>query len=51
MMYFELTLPQNPSANFSEMQQELRPQIAINYKHKPKNKLTYLARLKTEWRY
>ncbi|RRO12503.1 DUF2490 domain-containing protein [Flavobacteriaceae bacterium 14752] len=51
MMYFELTLPQDPNADFTEIQQELRPQIAVNYKHKLNTKLSFLGRLKLEWRY
>jgi len=51
MMYFELTLPQDPNADFTEIQQELRPQIALNFKHEINSKWTYLARFKAEWRY
>ena len=51
MMYFELTLPQNPTADFTEIQQELRPQIALNYKHSLNEKLSFLSRFKAEWRY
>lgn len=51
MMYFELTLPQDPEADFKEIQQELRPQIALNFKHKINEKWTYLSRFKVEWRY
>ncbi|QTY27162.1 DUF2490 domain-containing protein [Flavobacterium sp. CS20] len=51
MMYFELTLPQNPNADFTESQQELRPQVAVNYRHKLDSKFSFLSRLKLEWRY
>lgn len=51
MMYFELTLPQDPSADFSEIQNELRPQIALNFNHSINSKWTFVGRFKTEWRY
>lgn len=51
MMYFELTLPQNPYADFTEIQAELRPQIAVNFKHSINSKWIFLSRFKTEWRY
>lgn len=51
MMYFELTLPQDQDAGLKELQQELRPQIAVNYKHAISQKLSFLSRLKLEWRY
>jgi hypothetical protein len=51
LMYFELTLPQNPEADFKELQQEIRPQIALNFKHNINKNWTFLSRFKTEWRY
>ena len=51
MMYFELTLPQDQEADLKELQQELRPQIAVNYKHDINENLSFLSRLKLEWRY
>lgn len=51
MMYFELTLPQDPEADFKELFQELRPQIAVNFSHDINEKFTFLSRFKMEWRY
>lgn len=51
MMYFELTLPQDPNAEFKELFQELRPQVAINFKHPINEKWLFLSRFKMEWRY
>ncbi len=51
MMYFELTLPQDAQANFKDIQQELRPQIALNFNHNINSKWTFVSRLKAEWRY
>lgn len=51
LLYFELTLPQDPSANFSYTSRELWPLVAINYKHKIDSKFTFLSRIKSEIRY
>jgi hypothetical protein len=51
VLYFELTLPQDPSADFSFTSRELWPLAAINFKHKIDSKFTVLSRLKSEIRY
>lgn len=51
LLYFELTLPQDPSADFSYTGRELWPLVAINYKHQIDSKFTFLSRLKSEIRY
>ncbi|NBC57704.1 MAG: DUF2490 domain-containing protein [Bacteroidetes bacterium] len=51
MMYFELTLPQDPKANFKEIQKELRPQASINFNYGINERWSFLSRFKIEWRY
>ena len=51
VLYFELTLPQDPRADFSFTSRELWPLAAINFKHKIDSKFTVLSRLKSEIRY
>jgi len=51
MMYFEMILPQDPNADIRELFQELRPQVALNFKHNINEKWTFLSRFKAEWRY
>lgn len=51
ILYFELTIPQDPDADFKEVIRELWPQVAINYKHNVNDNLTFLSRIKTERRY
>lgn len=51
MMYFGLTLPQDPDANNKKVQDELRPQLSLNFKHDTGSKLIFLSRIKPELRY
>lgn len=51
MMYFEMVLPQNPNAVEREIFKELRPQVAINYRHSIDKHWSFLNRFKLEWRY
>lgn len=51
ILYFELTLPQDPNANSIERSRELWPLLAINFKHDVSQKFSFLSRLKSESRY
>lgn len=51
LLYFELTLPQDQSADFSFTSRELWPLAAINYKHNIDSKFTFYGRIKSEIRY
>ena len=51
MMYFELTLPQDPNADFKEIFRELRPQASINFSYDINERWSFLSRFKVEWRY
>ena len=51
MMYFGLTLPQDPDANKKQIQDELRPQLSISFKYDTGSNLIFLSRIKPELRY
>ena len=51
MMYFGLTLPQDPDANNKQVQDELRPQLSLSFKHNTGSNLIFLSRIKPELRY
>lgn len=51
ILYFELTLPQDPSADFSFTSRELWPLAAINFKHNLDSGFTFYGRIKSEIRY
>jgi len=51
MMYFEMVLPQDPYSEDRFIYQELRPQVALNFKHSIDQHWSFLSRFKLEWRY
>jgi hypothetical protein len=51
MMYFEMVLPQDPVADEREIFRELRPQVAVNFKHSIDKHWSLLNRFKLECRY
>jgi len=51
MMYFEMLVPQDPESKERDIFQELRPQVALNFKHSIDEHWSFLSRFKAELRY